>query len=146
MKLPLFALELDNTAKAREIYKLKRLRYIVVAVESCRPRSGLKLCFRCQSFNYTFAGCNLSPQCVMCAGSHSHKECPKREEARSDPSKLKCANCGEAGHPASYRGCKSYKEALENFKNPRRKIICKRKKQACVKDIQLKESNGRALF
>ena len=45
---------------------------------------------------------------------------PKREEARSDPSKLKCAKCGETGHPASYRGCKSYKAALENFENPRR--------------------------
>ena len=42
IKLPLFALELENTAKAREIHYLKRLLYTVVAVESYRPRSGLK--------------------------------------------------------------------------------------------------------
>ena len=120
IKLPLFTLELDNTAKAKELYDLKILLYTVVALESYRPRSGLKQCFRCQRFNHTFSGCKLSPQCVICAGSHNHKDCPKREEARNDSSILKCANCGESGHPASYRGCKSYKAALENFEKPRR--------------------------
>ena len=81
----------------------------------------LKQCFRCQRFNHTFAGCNLSPQCVICAGGHSHKECPVRQEARTDPSKLKCANCGGTGHLESCRGCVSYKTAQENFENPKKK-------------------------
>ena len=39
--------------------------------------------------------------------------------AKEDKSKLKCVNCGEGGHPASYRGCKSYREALEKFNKPK---------------------------
>ena len=94
--------------------------YTVVSVESYRPRSGLKQCFKCQEFNHTFAGCNLPPRCVICAGGHSHKDCPDRQEARTDSRKLQCANCGETGHPASYRGCESYKTAQDNFENPKK--------------------------
>ena len=39
--------------------------------------------------------------------------------AKEDKSKLKCVNCDERGHPASYRGCKSYREALERFNKPK---------------------------
>ena len=119
IKKPLFTIELENTEKARQIYDLKRLLYTVIAVESYRPRAGIKQCFRCQRFNHTFAGCNLEPRCVICADSHSHKDCPIRTEALGDKSKLKCANCGASGHPASYRGCESYKAALNNFNQSR---------------------------
>ena len=120
IKLPLYALELENNETAREIYNIKRLMYTVVSVESYRPCSGLKQCFKCQRFNHTFAGCNLSARCVICAGGHSHKDCPVRQVARTDPSKLKWSNCEETGHPASYRGCVSYKAAQENFEKPKK--------------------------
>ena len=118
-KYPLYLLELENTDKGREIYDLTRLWYTVVSVESYRPRAGLKQCYRCQRFGHTFAGCNLPPKCVICAGSHSHKDCPARMTARDDKTKLKCANCNEVGHPASFHGCKSYIAALENFQKPK---------------------------
>ena len=76
---------------------------------------------------------------MICAGSHSHKEGPKREEARSDPSKLKCSDCGETGHPASYRGYKSYKEALEHFVNPRRKESSKEKNKPVLRTFKSKK-------
>ena len=79
----------------------------------------MKQCFRCQRFNHTFAGCNLAPRCVICADSHNRKDCPIRTEALGVKSKLKCANCGTSGHPASYRGCESYKAALNNFNQNR---------------------------
>ena len=88
-------------------------------MESYRPRSGMKQCFCCQRFNRTFAGCNLAPRCVICADPHNHMDCPIRMEAQGDKSKLKCANCGASGHPASYRGCESYKTALNNFNKTR---------------------------
>ena len=44
VKFPVFPVELDNTEKAREIYNLNRLFYTVVAVDSYRPRAGLKQC------------------------------------------------------------------------------------------------------
>ena len=56
IKLPLFAVELDNTKKGKEIYDLTRLLHTVILIESYRTRSGLKQCFRCQRFNHTFAG------------------------------------------------------------------------------------------
>ena len=119
IKLPTFPIELDNTEKAKEIYDLNRLLYTVVSVESYRPRAGLKQCFRCQRFNHTFVGCNLSPRCVICSGNHGHKECPVKNEAKDDKNKLKCVNCGEVGHPASFRGCRVYKEALDQFNKPK---------------------------
>ena len=125
IKFPIFAIELENTEKAKEIYDLTRLLYTVILVESYRPRSGLKQCFRCQRFNHTFVGCNLAPRCVICSADHRHKDCPDRLEAKDDKSKLKCVNCGESGHPASYRGCKSYREALERFNKPKTKEVPK---------------------
>ena len=119
VKFPVFPVELDNTEKAREIYNLTRLSYTVVAVDSYRPRAGLKQCFNCQRFNHTFAGCHLTARCLICAKNHSHRDCPVKAEAKNDKSKLKCANCNEDGHPASFRGCKSYIAALENFNKPK---------------------------
>ena len=117
--MPLFTIELENTEKVKQIYELKRLLYTVIAVESYRPRSSIKQCSRCQRFNHMFAGCNFAPRCVICAGPHNHRDCPIRMEAQGDKSKLKCANCGASGHPASYRGCESYKTALNNFNQTR---------------------------
>ena len=119
IKLPLFILELQNTAQAREIYNLNRLLYTVVSVESYRPRSGMKQCYRCQRFNHTFPGCKLTPRCLLCAENHEHKDCPIKAQAVDNKSLLKCANCNEKGHVASYRQCKSYVEALELYNKPR---------------------------
>ena len=67
------------------------------------------------------AGSLTRLQCVICAGGHSHKDCPKKMEAWNDPTKLKCAKCGESGHPASYCGCESFKKAFENYEKPKNK-------------------------
>ena len=58
IQMPIFLTELVNNDKAKEIYNLKRLFYTVISVESYRPRSGLKQCFRCQRFNHTWAVCS----------------------------------------------------------------------------------------
>ena len=118
-KMPLFIVELNNTEEARKIYDLNRLLYTVVSIESYRPRSGIKQCFRCQRFNHTFPGCCLTPRCLLCAKEHNHKDCPIKVQAKDNKNLLNCANCGETGHPASYRGCKSFVAALENFNKPR---------------------------
>ena len=119
IKYPLFPIELENTEKGRDIFNLNRLLYMVVSVDSFRPKAGMKQCFRCQRFNHTFAGCQLAPRCLICSEHHSHKECPVRIQAKDDKTKLKCANCKEVGHPASFRGCKSYIAALENYNKPK---------------------------
>ena len=125
VKLPTFIVELTNTDKAKEIYDLKRLLYTVVAVESYRPRSGLKQCFRCQRFNHTWPGCSLAPRCLLCAKAHNHKDCPIKQQSATDRSKLRCANCDQVGHPASSHDCESYKEALKQFLKPKEKSNAK---------------------
>ena len=117
--MPLFILELKNTSAAREIYNLNRLLYTVVAVEPYRPRAGMKQCYRCQRFNHTFPCCNLTPRCLLCAEAHEHKDCPVKAQAVENKQLLKCANCNERGHVASYRQCKSYVAALELYNKPR---------------------------
>ena len=119
IKLPTFIVELTNSDKSKEIYDLKRLLYTVVAVESYRPRSGLKQCFRCQRFNHTWPGCSLAARCLLCAKAHNHKDCPIKQQSVNDKSKLKCANCEQVGHPASSHDCESYKEALKQFLKPK---------------------------
>ena len=119
IKFPLFPIELENTEKGREIFNLNRLLYMVVSVDSFRPKAGMKQCFRCQRFNHMFADCQLTARCVICSEHHNHKDCPVRLQAKDDKTKLKCANCREVGHPASYRGCKSYISALESFNKPK---------------------------
>ena len=42
-----------------------------------------------------------------------------KAEAKNDRTKLKCVNCGEEGHAASFRGCKCYIAALESFNKPK---------------------------
>ena len=92
---------------------------MVVSVEAYKPRSGMKQCFRCQRFNHTFPGCSLTPRCLLCAANHQHKDCPIKVAAKNDKQLLKCANCNEAGHPASFHGCKSYVAALAEFNKPK---------------------------
>ena len=121
-KLPLFILELENSEKGREIYELKRLLYMVVSVKAYKPRSGMKQCYRCQRFNHTFPGCSLTPRCLLCCDKHQHEDCPNKVAAKNDKQLLKYANCGEAGQPTSFKGCKSYVAALAEFNKPKSNI------------------------
>ena len=57
-----------------------------------------------QGFNHMARNCFSKPKCVVCAGAHSLKECPK--------SRVCCSNCGGA-HAASYPGCVRMKAAAE---------------------------------
>lgn len=105
---PLYAVSLERDAHASTIYSLTSLMHSIVRVESYKTTPGIKQCFRCQRFHHTFRECQLPTRCVICAGSHNHKECPVRDEARTDSQKLRCANCDTAGHTASSKTCPHY--------------------------------------
>ena len=90
----------------------------MVSVESYRPHSGMKQCFRCQNFNLTFPGCNLTPSCLLYPEPHSHRDRPIKTQAVENKQLLKFAICGERGHPDSYRQCQSYVAVLENYIKP----------------------------
>lgn len=114
---PLYAVSLTRSTKAQEIYQLNRLLFTVIKVESYKSSPGIKQCFRCQRFNHTFRECRLPTRCVICAEEHHHKECPNREKAREDHSKLRCANCQQNGHTASSKKCEKYKAELRKIED-----------------------------
>ena len=51
---------------------------------------------------------------MKCVQNHEIGKCPIIKEA--DKAALKCANCGNTGHPASYKGCPYLKFASDLIK------------------------------
>lgn len=97
-----------NLAQSFWANSLKAIKEIdlVVKVESKNKSSAPSQCYRCQKFGHTQSRCTFSQKCVKCADDHPSNECKmeKTQEGRN----AKCINCGQTGHPASYRGCPKY--------------------------------------
>ena len=65
-------------------------------------------CQKCQKFGHERRTCQQTePTCIRCGQGHRLTEC---SAPRDTPS---CANC-KGNHVASYRGCKSYKDAVKD--------------------------------
>lgn len=125
VRLPLFFVDLEPQANNKDIYEIKNLCYHIIKVESPRKKKEVPQCKNCQTFGHTQNYCFKTPKCVKCSEGHTSLNCPK-----SKKSKAKCANCGE-GHTANWKGCISYKNAIEKA-HP--------KKTTAVQRIQKKNS------
>lgn len=77
-------------------------------------RNGPFQCTRCQRFGHSRSNCALDFRCVKCSLSHTPGNCDINKNSPLEL--LKCANCNESGHPANYRGCRIYKEAIAEIK------------------------------
>lgn len=79
-------------------------------------------CTKCQRTGHASSNCFFEPRCVRCAKPHSASDCPLDKEKHEE---LRCANCGESGHPASYYGCPMLKAFLNKKKelNKRRQML-----------------------
>ncbi|KAF7387763.1 hypothetical protein HZH66_010530 [Vespula vulgaris] len=64
---------------------------------------------RCQAYGHTRNYCNRNPACVKCADKHLMYNCPLEGKLGN----AKCFNC-QGNHPASYKGCISYADALSS--------------------------------
>lgn len=111
--LPLFQIQLPNTEVNKTILRLKSIDYIAVKVEEYRAPRKIMQCFRCQHFHHTQNECFMDARCVKCTGPHQTLECPLGKGTLIDQTQLKCCNCGEIGHPASYGGCKKFPKTRE---------------------------------
>lgn len=80
-------------------------------------------CKRCQRIGHASKNCNLEFRCVKCGGNHGPikegNNCPVTKDNSKET--LKCANCGEYGHPASYGGC-AYLTAAHDIKKKAKEI------------------------
>jgi len=61
-------------------------------------------CFKCQNYGHSSRNCGGKERCVICAGNHNYKDCPK--------DKIQCANC-KGEHTSSYLGCEKAIEAKQ---------------------------------
>ncbi|GBO34728.1 hypothetical protein AVEN_209262-1 [Araneus ventricosus] len=102
--LPFFLVELQKTEKATEIYKIKHVNYLNVLVEDYRGRNVINKCFKCNWYHHKTGECQSNARCLKCAGPLETNKCSITSVIQN----LKCINCGEEGHVASYRGCKMF--------------------------------------
>lgn len=72
--------------------------------------------------------CRLPPRCVKCGQQYDIGKCPITDVDNKD--KLKCANCNLYGHPASYKECPAYLQAINVAeKKKESSIVAKEKLQ-----------------
>lgn len=109
--LPLFFVDLPQSEKSSEIFKLTSLLYAKIKVEEPYKHRTIPQCLNCQDYGHTRAYCGYHARCVRCGALHSSANCPK---SRKLPAK--CALCS-GDHPANYKGCTVYKE-LQRRKKP----------------------------
>ena len=66
-------------------------------------------CFHCQGFGHNAIECKSKARCLLCAGGHEFRNCPKKTNDQPVAS-MKCANCN-GDHAANYGGCPRVKTA-----------------------------------
>lgn len=103
-----YIVQLTNNSTTTELMAVRALLYQKTRWEWLRKQAIFQ-CRRCQRIGHSASNCHLIPRCVKCAGNHEAKA--RKYTQNTDPNLLKCANCGMAGHPASYHGCLYLKTA-----------------------------------
>ena len=75
-----------------------------------KPLPTVLQCYKCQKFGHNFFECKEDAStCLRCGGDHRLTACTNQKE------QAKCANCN-GDHAANYKGCHSYKQALQQAK------------------------------
>ncbi|KAF4530380.1 hypothetical protein B566_EDAN018502 [Ephemera danica] len=121
ISLPLFLVEFPPATDPTEIRAVRHICRIIITWDTYRRPKGPTQCMRCQQIGHGTSNCMRNPRCVKCAGQHLTSACTREKNATSPP---KCVNCG-GEHPASYKGCKVYKEHNDKHKKSRKQPIGK---------------------
>jgi hypothetical protein len=136
-RLPLFLVEFPPETNTADIKEIKHICHIIISWDPYRRPKGPTQCMRCQQLGHGTTNCRRQPRCVKCAGSHLTEQCGRNQNSPTPPT---CANCGEA-HPASYKGCKYYKEYINKQQTNRSQIIKGTNRQNNRKSFNFKQSN-----
>lgn len=97
-----YLVQFTNNTILAEVFKINTLLYQTARWEHLKKKKIFQ-CRRCQRVGHASINCFLPFRCVRCALSHEPGQCAIPADAGKD--KLKCANCKQSGHPASYGGC-----------------------------------------
>lgn len=106
---PMYIVQIDPKCNINELKDIKTLVHQKANWEHLK-RHKLFQCMRCQRLGHASINCRLPPRCVKCTQNHEADNCPISDVDAKD--KLKCANCNLYGHPASYKGCPAYLQAI----------------------------------
>lgn len=124
----LFLVTLKANRKANEILGIRYILEQRVYWEKPKASKKIPRCWRCQQWGHFSKNCSRPFSCGKCNKKHEPGSC----EIGPDD-KVFCVNCNTFGHPASYRGCSSYKK----FLSYRNKIAeeSKVRKMAAIKNV-----------
>ncbi|KAK2582805.1 hypothetical protein KPH14_008894 [Odynerus spinipes] len=125
-----FLVQISQDSTVTELMKTKVFFYQVVKWEYLR-KGKIFQCKRCQRLGHASSNCMLPYRCVKCGGDHGPNACKITTTQQKE--NLKCANCGQNGHPASYKGCIYYKHALSMINS--NKNIKKQENHATIQRI-----------
>lgn len=105
-----------------------------------RPKINSKIpqCWRCQQWGHMSKNCNRTFVCVKCDEDHLPGKC---KFVSSEDNLPYCANCGERGHPSSYRGCRAYATFLKRRERIKEQVS-DRKRQAATKVAEAVKTCG----
>lgn len=97
-----YLVQIQNGSPTKDITNIKQLAYQDIKWDQLRKKKIFQ-CKNCQRIGHASVNCQMAYRCVKCAGSHGPNKCPLDKNVNKDL--LKCANCNQTGHPASYQGC-----------------------------------------
>lgn len=97
-----YMVQINQDNNSKNITQINALSSQKIKWEHIRKKKMFQ-CKRCQRIGHASVNCHLPYRCVKCAQSHEPGKCEIKKD--DDKSELKCANCEQTGHPASYQGC-----------------------------------------
>lgn len=122
-KLPLYIVQFVQNTDMSKVYNIKTINYQRVNWENLKKSSEIMQCKNCQRLGHAATNCKLDYRCVKCQTQHKPGECSIKNKI--EDTNIFCVNCNDKGHPASYKGCPVYQQAIEKL---RKKIQEKREK------------------
>lgn len=128
LNLPIFLVQIKPEGTIRDLRSITGIMHRVIRWEPLRKEE-IPQCRRCQGFFHSASNCFLDPKCVKCNQSHEMGKCSLPTENIHERQKLYCVLCKKYGHPASYKGCESYKKLKEKIKERKEALGQNRSKQ-----------------
>ncbi|GBN83792.1 Nucleic-acid-binding protein from transposon X-element [Araneus ventricosus] len=108
--LPIFLVELSKTPNVNDIYKVNKLNFFKIKIESYRKNNRATMCYNCSEFFHSARNCRCKPRCIKCNQAHETRNCQIKEKIENPT----CINCNETGHLASWKGCPKYPKLNQN--------------------------------
>lgn len=112
-KLPIYMVQLSPDSNVNKLKTITGIQHRCVKWEHLK-RPEISQCRNCQGFFHSAANCYLPSKCVKCNEKHEKGKCGLKEGDQ-----IYCVLCKEYGHPASFKGCKAYKDLHQKLKQKR---------------------------